>query len=54
MLVVCFLNGKVSPNCSILSFLGESAQLLAHLTFSKALKACFVAEALLGVGFLSM
>ena len=52
MLLVCFLNGNFSPSCSILTFLGERAHFLAQLAFIKMLKACLIAEVLLGSGFL--
>ena len=52
MLLVCFLNGNFSPSCLILTFLGERAHFLAQLAFIKTLKACLIAEALLGSRFL--
>ena len=49
-----FVNGKTPPNCSTLVFLGEAFHISAHLAFSWVLYACFIAEALIGRGALSM
>ena len=47
------LKWNASPNCATLGILGEAFQRVAHLVLSLSEYSCFVADALVGRGFLS-